>query len=570
MTKIHKNIIFILVIIFLSLFAIIPLFHSGFFDFHDNTQVVRVFELGKSLESGMFPVRWVQGLGYGYGYPIFNFYGPLPYYMGGIAHLIGFDALSSTKIMFGFGIVLSGITMFFLSRRFFGNWGGIVSSVIYMYFPYHAVNIYVRGAVDEFYAYAFLPIIFLGLYELMEKVPEKLLDTRYYYTFSLISLGFFLIAVSHNLSIFMLLLMLIPFFVLSIFLVKQKKNYISFLIVSVLFGVFLSSFYIFPAFFEMKYTNVLSQIGGGANYSDHFVCIQQYWNSMWGFGGSVKGCVDGLSFKLGKINLVFFASSLLLFLFTVYKKKFRIQEKTVLVSLVLFIASLFLTLQTSEFIWKSIPYMQFVQYPWRFINFVGLFLSFIAGYLVFRTRELWGKEIGVVICLVIVLLAIGVNYKLFVPQFFNGNDSSFYTNEGYIKYTVSKISDEYMPEGFEVPKAPINLPTSDIELLNSGGSVTVITKRSAEVKVKYSTKKDGVLHFNLAYFPAWKAYINNVESSIVPTSTGMNIPIQKGEGEVEVRFVQTTLEAISNIISVIFFLCLLIGIILRWKNYQKQ
>src|SRR3989304_8222601 len=124
-----KNIFPILIVLILSFFSIKPLLMSGFFPIHDDTQVARVYEMGKALSDGMFPVRWVSDLGYGYGYPIFNFYAPLAYYIGGFFNLIGFDALVATKIMFALGILLSGIFMYFLAREFWGEVGGMVSGL---------------------------------------------------------------------------------------------------------------------------------------------------------------------------------------------------------------------------------------------------------------------------------------------------------------------------------------------------------------------------------------------------------------------------------------------------------
>ena len=41
---------------------------------HDVQQVARLQQMDKSLKAGQFPVRWVEDLGFGYGYPVFNFY----------------------------------------------------------------------------------------------------------------------------------------------------------------------------------------------------------------------------------------------------------------------------------------------------------------------------------------------------------------------------------------------------------------------------------------------------------------------------------------------------------------
>ena len=99
-----KNINLVLYFI-LSIFAISPLLSPGFFPMHDDTQVARIFEMAKSLSDGMFPVRWVEDLGYGAGYPIFNFYSVLPYYAGGILTVLGISALESTKLVFIIALV---------------------------------------------------------------------------------------------------------------------------------------------------------------------------------------------------------------------------------------------------------------------------------------------------------------------------------------------------------------------------------------------------------------------------------------------------------------------------------
>jgi hypothetical protein len=39
-------------------------------------------EMERSLQRFEFPVRWSANFGFGYGMPLFNFYAPLPYYLG--------------------------------------------------------------------------------------------------------------------------------------------------------------------------------------------------------------------------------------------------------------------------------------------------------------------------------------------------------------------------------------------------------------------------------------------------------------------------------------------------------
>jgi len=550
----------LLLIVILGIGTILPLFHSGFFTFHDNTQVERVYEMGVALSDKVFPVRWVTNLGYGYGYPIFNFYGPLPYYIGGVLTNSGFGALVATKIMFGIGILFSGVTMFYLSRKYFGVGAGIVSSVAYMYFPYHAVNIYVRGAVGEFFAYAALPLVFLGLFKLFDLKKSKLFSGKNYFAMLPVSLGVFLVATSHNLSIFMLLLLIIPFTAVSLILSENRRNFLLLLIVSIIVGMFLSSFYIIPAFLEMSYTNVSSQVGGGANFVDHYVCPSQLWSGVWSFGGSVEGCVDGLSFKLGKVHILLAVLGLIPLVISLYRKKFEKHDKLAIVCFVMIICSVLLLLSTSNFIWQSIPFMKYIQYPWRFLNFIGLFTSVIGGYFVFKINQNIGQK-GIILVVSIVILLIITNYKLFSPQIYIGFPEEFYTSKNHINFETSRISDEYMPSGFQTPKSFQELPPSRVELLKTTGNIGILSEKTGYLKASYQALSDGVIHVNTAYFPGWSAYVNNTKLAIIPTSKGMNVSIPSGSGVFTMKLFQTPLEIVSNALSVLAFLGLLIGII---------
>jgi hypothetical protein len=554
----------IILIVILGIGTMLPLLTNGFFSFHDNTQVERVFEMATALGDKMFPVRWVSDLGYGYGYPIFNFYGPFPYYIGGFLSLIGFNALVATKIMFVIGILFSGVTMFYLSKKYFGTVSAVTSSIVYMYFPYHAVNIYVRGAVGEFFAYAFLPIVFLGLFKFFE-ISKLKINTNNYFALLLVVLGVFLVSISHNLSIFMLLILLVPFLLVSTFLIDKKKIFLVLSLGAIALGLLLSSFYVVPAFVEMGKTNVSSQIGGGANFSDHFVCPAQLLDSAWGFGGSTKGCMDGLSFRLGKVNIFFLVLTLIILLRVLLRKKIILQDKLAFISSILLLLSVFLTLSISEVVWKNISLMQYIQYPWRFLNFVGLFLSILMGYFVFKL-SIFNKRVGVILGFTIILLTLISNLKLFTPQNYTFYTNDYYTNLNHIRFDTSKISDEYLPSGFAIPRSVSDLPISPVELLKSSGNIGVVEHKTGYFKASYQALSDGVIHINYAYFPGWNAYVNNQSLPIIPTAKGMNIAIPKGEGVLVLKFVQTPVEKVGNLLTILAFFVLLIGIIKSAKN----
>ncbi|MDP2585785.1 MAG: hypothetical protein Q8P29_02815 [Candidatus Levybacteria bacterium] len=425
------------IVLILSFWAIQPFFISGFFPMHDDTQVARVFEMGKVLKSGIFPVRTVPDLGYGYGYPIFNFYAPLAYYVGSAFMFLGLDALIATKIMMALGVILAGIFMYLLARKFFGELGGIVSGLFYLYAPFHAVDIYVRGDVAEFWAYAFIPLAFLGIYKRNILIG---------------AIGFAGLILSHNLTAMMVTPFLLTAGLLLIISSKKETRMHNtlYLILYTFLGLVLSAFYWVPALLEMKNTNVLSQIGGGADFRDHFVCINQLWNSLWGFGGSVAGCVDGLSFKIGKLHILV---SIVVFIFMLCFRRIRKSKEGAVIffSFLGFFISAFLMLEISKPIWEAIPAMVFFQYPWRFLILSSFFSSLLAGSVVSLLKQFSIKPYLIVLPLVFLLLFF--NLKLFIPQTILSRTAVDYTNENTLKWAVSKISDEYLPSNFKKPKS---------------------------------------------------------------------------------------------------------------------
>ena len=45
----------------------------------------------------------------------------------------------------------------------------ILGSALYMVMPYHLTDMYIRGSVGEFLSFIFIPLVFLGLYNLFNE-----------------------------------------------------------------------------------------------------------------------------------------------------------------------------------------------------------------------------------------------------------------------------------------------------------------------------------------------------------------------------------------------------------------
>ncbi len=149
--------------------AFIRILSNQYFSMHDDQHIARLFLLDQGIKQGYVYPRWVDGLGFGFGYPLFNFYPPFIYYVGELFHRLGFTLLWSIKLLIIGGFYLGILGMFVWMKRYIGRLGGYVSATLYTFFFYHAVLVYVRGAFAEFIALAILPFIFLTFDKLFEK-----------------------------------------------------------------------------------------------------------------------------------------------------------------------------------------------------------------------------------------------------------------------------------------------------------------------------------------------------------------------------------------------------------------
>lgn len=551
----------IVAILLLSYWSIQPLFQPGFFAFHDDTQVQRVFAMDKSLSDGMFPVRWVSDFGFGYGYPLFTFYAPFAYYVGALFTTIGFDALLATKLMIGLGMLVSGVSMYLLARVFWGRLGGIISALLYVYAPYHALNLYVRGAVSELWAYGLIPLVFLGVYKTYSAIALQTKSgfnqkKKFWLWTCVTALSYACVIASHNLTT----MMVTPFLLLSailLFISIPKKNYRHFIAMlsGLLIGILLASFYWVPAIFEMGYTNVNSVVGGGSDYKDHFVCLAQLWDSPWAFGGSAPGCaLDGLSFRLGKIHILLAILAVIPFVGRL--KAAKKVSFTILFGIFGALSALFLLLDYSKVLWDLFPQMAYFQFPWRFLVLASFFLSFLGGAIFL----LFSSTIRMFGAFILVIAIIFLNTKLFVPGERVSYYAFHYTNKQFLNWETSKLSYEYMPPDFALPKSKKELPKQLVTSVDKTTKINAVTAKTQSLQVFVTASKSTTLEFAIAYFPGWKMYIDNVQVPYTRYHQGLKLKVPAGKHIVHVVYKQTPIEIIANTLSLTGVIIMLVGI----------
>ncbi len=212
-------------LILASLLPLVSLLRQGVHQSGDFAiNISKSMDLWHSLTFGIFPVHWASLLNANYGYPLFLFTYPLPYYSIALFKLLGFSFIASEKIVIAGIFILSGLSMHLLLRHFLKQTPSLLGSILYLFAPYHLVDMHFRVALGELFAFSILPLVLLGL--LRRNVV-------------LISLSYAGLLLSHQ----AISVITTPFlFAFPFFLKRKQKNFlVSFGGLSI--GLLLSSFF---------------------------------------------------------------------------------------------------------------------------------------------------------------------------------------------------------------------------------------------------------------------------------------------------------------------------------------
>ena len=109
--------------------------------------------------------------GFGYAYNIF--YGPLTSYIAAALRIICFSWPVAINLTYVLLLVTSGLIMCYAMYKISGDKViAAFAGVFYLFAPYHLLDLFQRMAIGEFAALAFAPLLFLGLYQLVNKKPQ--------------------------------------------------------------------------------------------------------------------------------------------------------------------------------------------------------------------------------------------------------------------------------------------------------------------------------------------------------------------------------------------------------------
>ncbi len=523
-----------ILLILLGLTLSWPIFVRGYFSHHDDLQVIRIFEMRNCLVDLQIPCRWVSNMGNGYGFPLFNYYNPLPYYIGGLASFIT-GYVNAAKLLFLIPAVFSGLAMYLFVEQLTNKKTAILAGALYTLAPYRALDLYVRGAIGESFAILIVPLLFY-MSLLLTKDPKP----KHFIVMTLVTFAFL---VSHNVSVVLWAPVFLIWFIYLVY--KYKLKAIWPVVLSVLIGIGISSFFVIPAFMERDLVTTENLISTDLDFRNHFVSYKQLlFDREWGYGASVPGPEDDMSFQVGYPHWLLAILAPALFLL---KRKNLNDGLAPIITIftAIFLLSLFMTHNKSSFVWENFSILQFVQFPWRYLSITIFASSILGGLIVYMLDKQFAKAIIIILFITTFFL----NWHYFKPQLFftDTNDVSKLSGRQWDNQIEGSMLD-YLPKGaIEMGEKSSDYP----RLLEGDGDVAPLVKKTNSWQAAVNLSEDGKIIIPVYDFPIWRVRLNGKEVNHSTHEGLILLDLPDGENMIDGKLENTPIRTVSNAITLL-------------------
>lgn len=551
------------ILFMISFFLFLPLLKTPITQMHDGRiHVLRVVGIGQMIQEGKVLPFISPYYCQSFGYAINLFYPPLVTYGPLIFKLFLSSYLDSMRVFTLLTIFLSGISMYQFTHQVTKNKiMALVAGVLYIIAPYKLSNIYIRFALGEITAMLFIPVVFQGVYSLLNEDGKK-----HYY----IAIGAIGLMLTHTITTFYTAILCILYLLFYLPKLKEKDIWKKG-IINIVFILLITSFFTIPMLeHKIKGDYVIFDQEVMWTNTD-FVSQQtiQPYQFLVNEDAEDRPIYQlGLPLILSLIVLVF-----------VYKKIEERYQNTY--TIFAFLGILCLYMCTKYFPWRILPdSLGLIQFPWRMLGFASFFLSFLGGVniglLLEKLKKNWLKLLLLVLILILMLITT-------FPMLFSFVTEEYQKDYSYEQSAVNKvllnpynINREYLPSStYDKDCKPILERNPNIvELLSGQAEITDQNKQVSNLSMNFhivQATEGTYIELPYLYYLGYTITLTqHQETTILPytESEGGLIQVQLPEivqGDIHISYTGTVLMKLSYLVSFISLIVFVIYI-RRTKN----
>ena len=510
-------------LLLLALPVCIPLLSSHLLDGHDAfVYFPRLVEFHQSIANGILLPRWAPDLSSGNGQPFF-FSPPLVYYIGEFFHLLGFSFVTSMNLMCVVIVLISAVAMFLLGRLYFGTRGGWLAAAALLYAPYFAVNLFVRSDMAEFAAFPFcaLALYGFGAYAKQGRRRALLLGAAAYAG----------VLLAHNGWALIFAPLLLAFLIFTSWragwrsLLPQAAGF--------MLGLGLAAASLVPGFLERSDVQMDRLLQGYLRYSNHFVYLQQLVHSRWGYGLSVAGPNDQMSFSLGWSLLLLAVAAWLL----AARRSDPEDRRTMKFFTAACAVFCFLTLQDADWIWDRLPLLPYLQFPWRLLGPAAICMALLLAPLG-RLLDEWPRWRNWAFAAAMALVIVP-NLSHLAPKQLRDVDPAFWTPRAIAARGVEvTTAGEYKPRWVHL--VPPYRPVTAM-VVNGEAELRPTRRTPISWSAQVTAKQASSVQLAISWFPGWQVRIDGAPAEAQPAEpTGqIRFDVPAGDHRVEAVWART-------------------------------
>jgi hypothetical protein len=536
----------------------LPRATDSFFHLH------RLIEVDALLRQGILFSRWAPHLARGFGYPLFNYYAPLSYYLPEALHLAGLPFVPALLGGFVLALIWASLAMYAWARDLLGERAAVVAAAAYVCSPYAMVNLVTRSVFAEVFAMPLLPLLMFAL--------GRLITTGRRRYAAVVSLSLAALILSHNVTAALFL----PFAAIYVLAWQVAVRWgaeahrsgpscppairLLWAACAVLVALGLTAFFWLPALAERRLVQMdRLTISPIFDYRKTLVGLDRIFSLPVLEDPHVVNRIVPHS-----LSLVAALLALLGALGMWRWKPSRGQAAQLGAAALAACAAIFMITPASAQVWKLIPQLRILQFAWRFLGVASPFLALLAGSAV-RAIEGRGEEnralrtamLPVLVCALLVWVFPWQDPSGFHPPLGDltiddvvryeqvSPDIGTTTTGEYLPATVK----QYPPPASAVPNG--NQERLDRASLPEGAQVVGAEYRPLEYKLTIQTPSPFVPVFNTFDFAGWRAWVDGLEVAITPTDPYglISVEVPAGTHELRVSFGSTPVRAWADMVS---------------------
>jgi uncharacterized membrane protein len=561
--KTRERLLALLFCFLLATVVFIPIFKNGFpggVDSDRHYQWIAQFSAALKEPGVVYP-RWLGSANNGLGSPVMLYYPPLSFYIAALFQSLTGDAQKALILSCYLALMLSGLTMYLLSREFFSHPISLFAAAIYMLAPYHLLDLYQGSAVPEFWSFVWLPLVL--------QTTQKVVARRNGKAILYLAVSYALLVLTH-IPISFVLSLVLPVYIL---LLTRDFHSLWKFAVGIVLGLSLSALFLLPVAFERDFVrmNALLRL----EYDNYFVLRQTrlalhtplFSNDLDYYEPHASSMKPTKFRYLIKNEQAAFGIPILLLvgalLLAINRKSLSenlSRKRFVIAGLVVTTITLFMATKLSLTIWEFFPLLTFLQFPWRWLVITTLGSSLLitaALALSLSAKRQRAVHTGLIALAVILNLIISFFLVARAPFYDDDFDAALKRREAPEYRT--KWWDNQLHEEETLPPYLVKTGETAVQVIDGEGSHQAYT---------LNAKTASTLAIRTLYFPGWAVRVDEKPGEISPSEEGyIQFNVEPGEHRLTVDFEDTRPRTAGKIISCISLL-LVAG--LAWFSYRKK